>query len=89
MRENAAAYLREIADHFPEASSRALSDAAVFYDEEIEAVVELVNICKEHENFTAVKRQEAVEILDAALDAEKKAIGKIEATLKTLSVESK
>ncbi|RKU15738.1 hypothetical protein C6503_13550 [Candidatus Poribacteria bacterium] len=49
MREHAAAYLREITDHFPEASSRALSDAATFYDAEIKAVVKLVNICKGHE----------------------------------------
>ena len=104
MRENAAAYLREIADDFPEVSSRALSDAALFYDEEIKAIVKLVNICKEHESFTTLKRQEAmearksfttlkrqraVEALNAALDAEKKAIGKIEEALAALPVESK
>lgn len=89
MRENAAAYLREIADRFPEASSRALSDAEMFYDEEIKAVVKLVNICKKHESFTAAKRQETVEGLDAALDAERKAIEKIEATLAALPAESK
>ena len=84
MRENTAVYLREIADHFPEASSHALSDAAAFYDEEIEAVVRLVNLCKEHESFTKATRQEAVAALDAALEAEKKAIEKIEAALATL-----
>ena len=84
MRENAAAYLREIADRFPEASSRALSDAAAFYDEEIEAVVRLVNLCKEHESFTKATRQEAVAALNAALEAEKKAIEKIEEALATL-----
>ena len=89
MRENAAAYLREIADRFPEASSRALSDAAAFYDEEIEAIVKLVNICKENENFTKSKKREAVAILNAALDAERKAIEKIEATLAALPAESK
>ena len=89
MRENAAAYLREIADHFPETSSRALSDAAAFYDEEIRAVVKLVNICKAHENFTAPKRQEAVDLLNTALDAEKKAIRKIEAALAALPAASK
>ena len=81
MRENAAVYLREIADRFPEASSLALSDAAAFYDEEIEAIVKLVNLCKEHESFTKATRQEAVAALDAALEAEKKAIEKIEAAL--------
>ena len=85
MREHAAAYLREIADHFPEASNRALSDAAVFYDEEIKAIVKLVNLCEEHERkhetFTTSKRQEAVEAVKAALAAEKKAIEKIEAAL--------
>ena len=104
MRENAAAYLREIADDFPEVSSRALSDAAVFYDEEIKAIVKLVNICKEHKSFTTptrqeavdalkgfttLKRQRAVEALDAALDAEKKAIGKIEEALAALPTESR
>ena len=104
MRENAAAYLREIADRFPKVSSRALSDAAMFYDEEIKAIVKLVNICKEHESFATLKRQEgvealksfttlkrqrAVEALNAALDAEKKAIGKIEEALAALPVESK
>lgn len=84
MRENAAAYLREIADRFPEASSRALSDAAAFYDEEIKAIVRLVNLCKEHESFTKATRQEAVAALDAALEAEKKAIENIEAALATL-----
>jgi len=84
MRENAAAYLREIAHRFPEASSRALFDAAAFYDEEIEAVVRLVNLCKEHESFTKATRQEAVAVLDTALEAEKKAIEKIETALATL-----
>ncbi|MDE0327188.1 MAG: hypothetical protein OXN27_24955 [Candidatus Poribacteria bacterium] len=84
MRENAAAYLREITHRFPEASSRVLSDAATFYEAEIEAVVKLVNICKEYENFTKATRREAVAALDAALDAEKKAIGKIEVALVTL-----
>ena len=87
MRKNAAAYLREIADHFPEVSSRALSDAAVFYDEEIKAIVKLVNICKEYESLTTSKRQEAVALLNAALAAEKKAIGKIEEALAALPVE--
>ena len=93
MRENAAAYLREIADHFPETSSRALSDAATFYDEEIEAIVKLVNICrayeKKHESFTKSKRQEVAVLINAALDAEKKAIGKIESALAALFSESK
>ena len=84
MRENAAAYLREIADRFPEASSHALSDAAAFYDEEIKAVVRLMNLCKEHESFTKATKQEAIAALDAALEAEKKAIEKIEAALATL-----
>ena len=89
MRKNAAAYLREITDHFPEVSSRALSDAAVFYDEEIKAIVKLVNICKEHKSFTTPMRQEAVTALNAALEAEKKAIGKIEEALAALPTESK
>ena len=89
MRENAAAYLREIADRFPEVSSRALSDAAVFYDEEIKAIVKLVNICKEHKSFTTPTRQEAVVTLNAALETEKKAVGKIEEALAALSVELK
>ena len=89
MRENATAYLREIANRFPKRSNRALSDAAVFYDEEIKAIVKLVNICKEHKSFTTLKRQEAGAALNAALDAEKKAIEKIEAALAALPVESK
>ena len=89
MRENAAAYLREIADRFPKVSSRALSDAAAFYDEEIKAIVKIVNICKEQKGFTTPTRQEAVAALNAALEAEKKAIGKIEEALAVLPVESK
>ena len=89
MRENATAYLREITDHFPEASSRALSDAAAFYNEEIKAIVKLVNLCREHESFTKATRQAAVETLNAALDAERKAIQKIEAALEVLPTESK
>ena len=93
MREHAAAYLREITNHFPEASSRALSDAAVFYDEEIKAIVKLVNICKEHERkhetFTTSKKREAVEAVNAALNAEKKAIEKIKTALAILPAASK
>ena len=89
MRENAAAYLREITDRFPDVSSRALSDAAAFYDEEIKAIVKIVNICKEHKNFTTLKRQRAVEALNAAVEAEKKAVGKIEEALAALPTESR
>ena len=89
MRENAAAYLREITQRFPKTSSRALSDAALFYDEEIKAIVKLVNICKEHESFTAPKRQEAVAAINAALEAEKRAIGKIEEALSALPAKPK
>lgn len=89
MRENAAAYLREITDRFPKVSSRALSDAAALYDEEIKAIVKLVNLCRAHKSFTTPKRQEAVEALNTALDAEKKAIGKIEEALAALPTESK
>ncbi len=84
MRENAAAYLREIVDHFPKLSSQALSDAAGFYDQEIKAIVKLINICRENKSFTKSTRQEAVKAVKAALDAEKKAISKIEAALATL-----
>lgn len=38
-----------------------------------------MNLCKEHESFTKATRQKAVTALDAALEAEKKAIEKIEA----------
>ena len=89
MRENAAAYLREITGHFPKISSRALSDAALFYDEEIEAIVKLVNICREHESFTTPKRREAVTAINAALEAEKWAIGKIEEALSALPAKPK
>ena len=89
MRENAAAYLREIADRFPEVSSRALTDAALFYDKEIKAIVKLVNICKEHKSFTMPTRQEAVVALNAALEAEKRAIGKIEEALATIPAKPK
>ena len=85
MRENAAVYLREIADRFPKVSRQALSDAAGFYDEEIKAIVKLVNICRENESFTKYTRQEAVDTVSTALDAEKKAIGKIEEVLKRLN----
>ena len=89
MRENAVAYLREIADHFPEVSSRALSDAAAFYNEEIGAILTLINICKGNENFTVLMRQRAVDAINAALAAEKKAIGRIEAALAALPAELK
>lgn len=89
MRENAAAYLREIAGCFPAMSSRALSDAALSYDEEIKAIVKVVNICKERKSFATSMRQEAVAAVNAAHDAEQKAIRKIQEALAALPVELK
>lgn len=87
MRENAAEYLREIAVDLPTTSSQILLDATKFYDTEIKAIAKLVNLCKENESFTELKRQEAAKYIGTALDAEQKAIGKIEEALKTLSKE--
>ena len=87
LRRNAAAYLREIAAHFPGESNRALSDAASSYEEEVEIVSKLAEICiqaKDNKGFTASMLQEAVGAVNAALDADRKAIGKIEAALAAL-----
>ena len=87
LRRNAATYLREITTHFPETSSRALSEAASFYQAEVGALAELLEICKsakKQSNFTPAMTQEAITVLDVVLDLERKAIAKIEAALKAL-----
>ena len=51
--------------------------------------MKLVNLCKDNDKFTTQLRQEAVSIIHAALDAEKKAIGKIKESLESISVDLK
>lgn len=84
LRTQAAAYLREISGAMPEESRPALAQAASWYDAEAEALVKLEEKCQEgaaQGSFTAVLAQEAAQHLGAALDAERKAIGHLEATL--------
>lgn len=88
MRENAAAFLREIYKHFPKDSSPILFNAAEIYDTEIKSIVKLINLCKENDSFTKNTRQIAVELIDAALESEKKAIKKIEQALRLISNQS-
>ena len=75
LRRNAATYLREITTHFAETSSRALSEAVLFYQAEVEALAELLEICKsakKQSNFTPAMTEEAITALDVVLDLEKK-----------------
>lgn len=88
MRENAAAYLREINIHFPKDARQVLFDAAEFYDTEIKSIVKLINICKENDSFTKNTRQSAVKLIDAALESEKMAVKKIEQALRLISIQS-
>ncbi len=84
-RECAAQYLREIAG--PGAPGQALSNAAAYYDQEVEAATKLVEVCRQARNqkgFSPAATQEAITALDAALDADQKAIGQIEVTLSLL-----
>ena len=87
LRQSAAAYLREIADHFPAGASGSLFDAAAFYEQEVEVVSKLVEICldaKEGDGFTTSMLQDAVTTLNDALNVDRKAIAKIETALAVL-----
>ncbi len=89
MRANAEKYLREITYHFNDGTSQIITEAAIYYKKEIDEVVKLVNLCRDNDEFTTQLRQEVVAIIHAALDAEKKAIGKIKEALDSISVDSK
>jgi len=87
-RECAAQYLREIAGDFSGKASQALSRAATFYDQEVEAATKLIEVCRrardDHKGLTTSTTQEATADLSAALDADRKAVGQIEAALDAL-----
>jgi hypothetical protein len=83
-RECAAQYLREIAGDFSGKANRALSEAATFYDQEVQAATKLAEVCrraKDQGSLTASTKPEAVAALSQALDADRKAVEKIEAAL--------
>lgn len=89
-RECAAQYLREIVGDFSGKAGQALSRAAAFYEQEVEAAAKLIEVCRRardhHKGITASTAQEANEALSAALDADRKAVGEIEAALAALPV---
>ena len=89
MRENAEKYLREITNYFSDETRPYITEAAAYYEKEIDEVVKLVNLCKIHKEFTPQLRQEAITIIHAALDAEKMAIGKIKEVLESINIDSK
>ena len=85
-RECAAQYLRESAG--PGAPGQALSSAAAFYDQEVEAVTKLVEVCRQardQKGFSPSATQDASAALDAALAADRKAVGQIEVALSLLT----
>ncbi|RKU31276.1 hypothetical protein C6497_01950 [Candidatus Poribacteria bacterium] len=89
MRENAEKYLREISNYFTDETRQYITEAAAYFDIEIDEVEKLVNLCKKHKQFTPPLRQEAITIIHAALDAEKMAIGKIKEALESINIDSK
>ncbi len=81
LREQAAAYLREINAVMPEKSRPALERAAACYDAEVEVLAELEALCRQGAEagaFSPAMAQEAVKHLDKALDIERRAIEQIE-----------
>ncbi|MCG9128161.1 hypothetical protein JT359_11220 [Candidatus Poribacteria bacterium] len=88
MRQNAQEYLLEITNQFNHESRQSITEAATYYKKEINEIVKLVNLCKEHDQFTNTIRQEAISILNAALDYDKKAIGKIKEFLESINLDS-
>jgi hypothetical protein len=87
LRARAAEYLREVAAELPEAREM-LEAGAVFYEREVEIVKQLQDLGRqgaEADGFTGAMRQSATELLDAALKAERGAVGKIEIALAALA----
>ena len=86
MRRNAAAYLRELIKVFPAAASD-LQQAAGHYDRLVETSNTLHDLCgkaKDAGAFSDDARAEARDLVTAALEADKDAIGRIEAALEAL-----
>ena len=86
MRRNAAAYLRELIEVFPAAASD-LQQAAGHYDRLVETSNTLHDLCgkaKDAGAFSDDARAEARDLVTAALEADRDAIGRIEATLAAL-----
>lgn len=89
LRRHAADYLREIIDHVHDDANQALHAAITFYEEEVHVLDQLTEICQRaatHSGFTASLLQEATGSLQAALEADRKAIKDIEAALAVLQV---
>ncbi|MEO2006569.1 MAG: hypothetical protein ABGY41_21020, partial [Candidatus Poribacteria bacterium] len=85
-REHAAAYLRELVDVFPDAASD-LEAAAAHYTPESEALDRLHDLCRKADEaggFSADTRAEARDLVTAALQADRDAIGRIQAALEVL-----
>ena len=87
MRSNASEYMREISDLFPDGIGQNLLNAAAYYDMEVGAAERLLKICREasdKDGFSTGMTREAVATLNAALEADRKAVGEIETTLKEM-----
>ena len=87
-RMNAAAYLRELLDLFPEAAGP-IGEAAAHYDREVavlKSLHDLFEAGRENDGFTAEGRAEAGRLIGEALQVEREAISGIEAALAVLEV---
>jgi RNA polymerase sigma factor (sigma-70 family) len=81
LRAQAAAYLREISAVVPGRSRPTLAQAAACYDAEVEVLAELEALCRQGAGagaFSPAMAQEAVNHLDKALGAERRAIEHLE-----------
>ena len=84
----AAAYVRELAEIFPDAA-KSLEAAAVHYDREqapLEALYDLLHTAQHRKSITPNERAKAQELITKALEAERQAITQIEAALEVLGV---
>jgi hypothetical protein len=85
-RECAAAYLADLAGRYPETPS--LKEAAACYREEAGTAQDLEAVAREafaRDELTGKKHQRALGLLDAVLEAERRAVAEIEEALAALA----
>ena len=87
LRRHAAEYLGEIINQVHDEASQSLHSAITFYEEEVQVLDQLTETCQhaaDNGGFTASSLKEATGSLQAALEADRKAIEEIEAALAVL-----